>query len=121
LWHIANIAVHQGFRLFMSVHEAFHLLEERLSIRQLGTRDFTALATDLLLSPLDYIIDGASDHIQPRNDFVRERMVVATLCPFLFKFELQRLYFTFKLKIGNLKVLNVIRQSAIFAAKIFYA
>jgi hypothetical protein len=34
------------------------------------------LATDLLLGALDHIIDGASDHIQARNDFVR-RMVVA--------------------------------------------
>jgi len=107
----------------MSVHEVLHRLEEawRLNIWQLGTRGFPPLARDLLLGPLDYIIDGASDHIQARNDFVCERMVVATLCPFLFKCELQRLYFTFKLKIGHLKVLNFIRQSAIFAAEIFYA
>jgi hypothetical protein len=45
------------------------------------------LAIDHLFGTLDYIIDGASDHIQARNDFVRERMVVATLCPFLFKCE----------------------------------
>src|SRR6516164_2966442 len=107
----------------MSIREGFHHLEEawRLDIRQLGTRGFPSLARDLLLGPLDYIIDGASDHIQARNDFVRERMVVAALCPFLFKCELQRLYFTFKLKIGHLKVLNFIRQPAILAAKSFYA
>src|SRR6516164_106060 len=87
----------------MSVHEGFHRLEEawRLNIWQLGTRGFPPLARDLLLGPLDYIIDGASDHIQARNDFVCERMVVATLCPFPFKCELQRLYFTFKLKINH--------------------
>jgi hypothetical protein len=62
----------------MSVHEAFHLLEERLSIRQ-RTRSFTALAADFPLSPLDYIIDGASDHVQARNYFVLGRMVVAAL------------------------------------------
>src|SRR5215468_4017780 len=107
----------------MSVREGFHHLGEAWcpNIRQLDTRGFPPLARDLLLSPLDYIIDGASDHIQPRNDFVRERMVVATLCPFLLKCKLQRLYFTFKLEIGHLKVLNFIRQSAIFGAKIFYA
>src|SRR5947209_6201432 len=107
----------------MSVQEVFHLLPEawRLNIRQLDTRGFPPLTADLLLGPLDYIIDGASDHIQSRNDFVRERMVVTTLGSFLFKCELKRLYFAFKLKIGHLKVFNFIRQSAIFAAKIFYA
>jgi hypothetical protein len=48
----------------------------------------------------------------------KRRMVVAAFCLFLLKCELQRLYFTFKLKIGDLKVLNFISQSAIFAAKI---
>src|SRR6516164_6206754 len=107
----------------MSVREGFHHLEEawRLNIRQLGTRGFPPLARDLLLGPPNHVIDSSSDHIQPRNDFVRERMVVAALCPFLLKCELQRLYFTFKLKIGHLKVLNFIRQSAILAAKSFYA
>ena len=68
LCHIAIIAVHWGFRLLVCVHEVFHLLAEawRLNIRQLGTRCFSALATDLLLGPLDHIIDGASDHIQAR-------------------------------------------------------
>jgi hypothetical protein len=47
-----------------------------------------SVLTVVLLSPLDHIIDGASDHIQARNDFVRERMVVAALCPFLLKCEL---------------------------------
>ena len=48
-------------------------------------------------------------------------MVVAAFSPFLLKCELQRLYFSFKLKIGHLKVLNFIRQPAILAAKSFYA
>ena len=56
-----------------------------------------------MLCALDHIVDGLAYHIEPRDNFVGERVVVPAFRLLMIECQLQRLHFSFKLELFTLK------------------
>jgi hypothetical protein len=56
-----------------------------------------------MLDPLNHIVDSLADHVEPRDNFVSQGMVVPAFRLFMIERRLQRPHFAFKLELIILK------------------